>query len=276
MTRPRVRRTTMAVVMAIVTAGVEVFAVTLQPQTLRAWNAYVEATEARIAHELGASGVFLGMDFTPDSAITRASVVQGTMPIEKLKARDRLGRALTIPAGLVQHWRGSVLVPGTALGALLNRLQHPEDAPLQQDVLSLKVRSRRANRLELGIRMTYRRIVTVTYDTVHAVEYEHHGPFRASSRSVGSHIVEIDDAGTPAERPAPGGEDRGFLWRMNSYWRYEQVAEGVVVELESLTLSRAVPLGLGLIVEPIVDRLAREAMDRTLEHLRRTYARRGA
>ena len=61
---------------------------------------------------------------------------------------------------------------------------------------------------------------------------------------------------------------------MNSYWRYEQVAGGVVVELESLTLSRSIPLGLGAIVEPIIDRIARESIDRTLENLRRTYARR--
>ncbi len=122
--------------------------------------------------------------------------------------------------------------------------------------------------------MTRTKIVTVTYDTEHAIEYRRHGPGRASSRSVSTKIVEIEGAGTPSERALPDGQDRGFLWRMNSYWRYEQVAGGVLVELESVTLSRSIPLGLGTIVEPLIDRIARESINRTLENLRRTYARR--
>ncbi len=41
-----------------------------------------------------------------------------------------------------------------------------------------------------------------------------------------------------AKREKPEGKDRGFLWRLNSYWRYQQVDGGVLVECESLTLSR--------------------------------------
>ena len=28
------------------------------------------------------------------------------------------------------------------------------------------------------------------------------------------------------------------MWRLNSYWRYKQIDDGVLVEIESLTLSR--------------------------------------
>jgi len=128
------------------------------------------------------------------------------------------------------------------------------------------------DQLRLFIRMTRTKIVTVTYDTEHLVDYRRHGPSRASSRSVAARIVELDGAGTSHEREKPPGQDRGFLWRLNSYWRYEQVAGGVIVELESLTLSRSIPLGLGVIVEPIIDRIARESMTRTLDNIRRTYA----
>ena len=38
-----------------------------------------------------------------------------------------------------------------------------------------------------------------------------------------------------------GGADRGFLWRLNSYWRYRQVGNGVQVDVLSLSLSRDVP-----------------------------------
>jgi hypothetical protein len=85
---------------------------------------------------------------------------------------------------------------------------------------------------------------------------------------VATRITELDDQG----RGKIPGEDRGFLWRMNAYWRYEQVRGGVIVDLESLTLSRGIPLGLGTVVRPLIDRIARESMARTLENIRRTYA----
>ena len=79
--------------------------------------------------------------------------------------------------------------------------------------------------------------------------YRHHGAQRASSRSVATKIVEI------------GESDRGFMWRLNAYWRYEQVPGGVIVELESMTLSRAVPFGLTAVVRPIIDRIAASRLD---------------
>ncbi len=247
----------------------------LQARTAQAWSTYVAATEVRIGRELQSQGRFLAADYSPDATATRDALARGTIAIAKSTTRDAGGRSIAVPDGLIQHWRGAVLLPGVSLDALLNRLQHPnERGPHQQDVLALRVIDRQPDRLKLAIRMTRTKIVTVTYDTEHAIEYRRHGPGRASSRSVSAKIVEIEGAGTTSERALPEGQDRGFLWRMNSYWRYEQVAGGVLVELESVTLSRTIPLGLGTIVEPLIDRIARESINRTLENLRRTYARR--
>jgi len=85
-------------------------------------------------------------------------------------------------------------------------------------------------------------------------------PTLATARSVATRIEEI------------GGDDHGFLWRLNSYWRYEERAGGVMVELRSLTLSRDVPSLLRPLASPLVRRVARESMVRTLEALRREYA----
>jgi hypothetical protein len=46
----------------------------------------------------------------------------------------------------------------------------------------------------------------------------------------------------------------------------------VIVELESLTLSRGVPWGTGAVVRPLVDRVARESVTRTLVSLRARFA----
>jgi len=82
-------------------------------------------------------------------------------------------------------------------------------------------------------------------------------PTVATARSVATRIAEI------------GGTDHGFLWRLNSYWRYEQVAGGVLVYLRSLTLSRDVPALVRPIAAPLVNRIARESVLRTLVALQR-------
>jgi archaetidylinositol phosphate synthase len=247
-------------------------AATLQPDTVRAWNAYVAATESRIGRELRSPGSFLVSDFSSEASDTRARIRRGEVVIAEMRTTAG-GKAIAVPDGLISHWRGSVFLPGVSLSTLLQRLQHPsEHGPHQQDVLALRVLARAPDELKLFIRMTRSKVVTVTYDTEHVVDYRRHGAARASSRSVATKIAELEGAGTAGEREKRPGEDRGFIWRLNSYWRYEQVDGGVIVELESLTLSRTVPLGLSTVVQPIIDRVARESIGRTLESLCRTYA----
>ncbi len=219
-------------------------AATLTAPTVAAWNACVAATEARIGNEL--------------SSWRRS-----------LSVTEPRGTTTDVDGGLISHWRGSVFLPGVQLDALLDRLQHPlEQGPHQEDVLAVRVLGRGADSIDLFIRMTRTKIVTVTYDTEHHVEYRRHGPLRASSRSVATRIAELDDQG----RARTPGEDRGFLWRMNAYWRYEQVVGGVIVDLESLTLSRGIPRGMGTIASPLINRIARESMSRTLEGIRRAHS----
>ena len=77
-------------------------------------------------------------------------------------------------------------------------------------------------------------------------------------------VAELDDAGTAREREKSIGRDRGFLWRLHSYWRYRQVDEGVIVECESLSLSRGIPRLLRWMASPLINRAARDIVSRTL------------
>jgi hypothetical protein len=243
----------------------------LQPHTVKAWEAYVAATEMRIGSELASTQGFLASDFTPDAADVRARLLRGEVVMNKMSTRVG-GNTIDIPDGLVSHWRGSVFLPGLTLETLLHRLQNPpEQGPFPRDVLALRVLERKPDALTLYIRMTRTKIVTVTYDTEHEVTYRHHGAERASSRSVATRIVEIDEDDAAVAHARPSATDRGYMWRLNAYWRYEQVPGGVIVELESLTLSRAMPFGLTGVVRPMIDRIARESIDRTLDGIRQIY-----
>jgi hypothetical protein len=115
-------------------------------------------------------------------------------------------------------------------------------------------------------------IVTAVYNTEHILVFSHASDLRATSTSTATKIAEIDAINTPQERELPPGDDRGFLWRLNTYWRYEQVANGVIAECESITLSRDIPAVVRFAVRPLVERTARESMTRTLVLLRMRFS----
>jgi hypothetical protein len=167
-----------------------------------------------------------------------------------------------------------VFIPGATVAELVAAGKDPtgRNAHRQEDVLESRVLSRDGDRLRLFLKLQRRNIVTVAYNTEHLVTYRHVGPGHVTSRSVATKIAEIDNVGTPAERERAVGQDRGFLWRLNSYWRYQAVEGGVLVELESLTLSRDIPWGFATIARPLIDRVARESVARTLDSMRTRFA----
>jgi hypothetical protein len=60
---------------------------------------------------------------------------------------------------------------------------------------------------------------------------------------------------------------------LNSYWRYEAVPGGVLVECESISLSRSAPGVVVGAVRPVIDQVARGSMERTLLAMRARFAR---
>jgi putative flippase GtrA len=256
---------------ALLTGTTAAEAAELRPKTLEAWRACVEATEQRLARELFSSKGFLAMDFQDKSKALRSrrTVFSGEILIEEIVTLDKNGRPIHIPDGEVHHWRGAAFIPGVTLETVLEPLENPSpENAKQEDVLDYRVLEKAPGRHKLYLQLQRSRIVTVRYNTEHLVRYRRHGPNRASSSSVATKIAELESARDSQEREKPQGRDRGFLWRMNSYWRYEQVDGGVLVECESLTLSRSVPSILQLMARPLINGVARESMERTLQSLR--------
>ncbi len=125
------------------------------------------------------------------------------------------GRALPVPGGTIHEWRGSIVASHTTVGALIDALTNPGTPPPQEDVLESRVLDRHGDAIRVYLKLSRSAIVTVTYDTDHDVRFIRRSQTLAISRSVATRIVEV------------GGEDHGFLWRLNSYWRYRQVGDSV-------------------------------------------------
>ncbi len=247
---------------------------TLRDKTKRDFAKYVAAVEARSARRLAGNEPFLEFERKPaaEQARIMASLRRGEVFVERDSARDHASAEIPIDGGLVNHWRGTVFVPKVKLDHLLKVLQEPQsDKHKQEDVLSSRVVSRDGDSQKVLLRLRRTKFVTVVYDTEYDVDYQRLTPDLALSNSISTKVVEIENAGTPQERALPEGNDHGYMWRLNSYWRYKQVADGVLVEIESLTLSRNLPAIIGGLIRPIVNSTARESMTRTLASVRARF-----
>lgn len=243
----------------------------LTPATVRAWETYVAATENRIHRELSQGSRFLSSDFQPPraAAADRQAMLSGRIMVAKMESRDGSGGEIEVPEGMIHHWRGGMFIPGVDLDYVLARVENPApDEIKQEDVLQSAVLGRGEGYLKLYLKLQRTKIVTVVYNTVHEIRYERRPMNRAWSSSRTLKIAEVSHPNSPEEREKPEGQDHGFLWRLNSYWRYERVQGGVFVECESLSLSRSIPSFLAFMIRPIIDRVARESMGRTLTSMR--------
>jgi hypothetical protein len=83
----------------------------------------------------------------------------------------------------------------------------------------------------------------------------------------------VANAGTAEEKEEPVGQGGGYLWRLNSYWRFEERDGGLYIECESISLTRGIPYGLGWVVGPFVTSLPRESLEFTLTTTRNVLAR---
>lgn len=272
--RPASRcRLLLAALAAFGAAAVGLAAAELHDETVAVWERYVAGTEQRVAAELDDGERFLVLDFQEEAARLRREVLAGRTVIERLRTLDEQGERFDVPKGAIHHWLGAVLVPQATLDDVLDGLQY--DVPpheMQDDVLASEVLARDGNTSRVFLKVKREvAVVSAQYHMEHAVEYFRPGGARAWSRNVATRIAELDDPGSPREREKPIGNDRGFLWRMNLYWRYVQVDAGVLVECEALTLSRSVPLLTRWFLSPIINRESRAAVSDTLQAVVRQF-----
>ncbi len=182
----------------------------------------------------------------------------------------------SISDGKLHHWAGGIYIPKTTVDAVVKRMQDyaGRESEFYQEVKASKLLARDGDRVRVFMRL-YRGAygMDATFNSEHAVEYRRLGSNRASSRSVSTKMAELANPGTPNEREKPAGTDTGFLWRLNAYWRFEQLGDGVVIECESVSLSRSVPLLARPFISGLVEGIAEESLEGTLKSLRKFLVR---
>ncbi len=244
----------------------------LQQHTLSAFQRYATLTEQRVLRQAGARGGFLYFDSlpSPEREEVLSRLRAGEMYMERLETRDQDGEDIEIEDGLVHHWLGAVFIPGVDLQETLALIQ---DYDRHSEIYSPEVEDARILRrdgdvFEVFMRFRKKKVITVVIDTVHDVEYVTPAPDRTYSISRTSSVREVEEPGTSAERALPDGEGSGFLWRINSYWRFLERDGGTYIECESISLTRTIPFMLRWLVGPFVNDVPREQLADLLQTTR--------
>lgn len=240
----------------------------LKKETVQAFERYIRATEARLDESLHGAKPFLWTDESPER---RQQVRQGLVPTQAHAGRAQVH----VPDGLIHDWISAVFIPGVTLQQTLALVQdyNNHHTIYKPEVVASKTLSRNGNDFKIYLRLLKKKVLTVVLNTEHDVRYFPLDAARCHSRSYSTRIAEVSGADKPGERESPPGNDHGFLWRLYSYWRFQQRDGGVYVECEAISLTRDVPAAFFWLIEPIIRSLPRESLANTLRATRAGLAK---
>jgi hypothetical protein len=254
---------------AFLVSGLALTAVAAEPrtQTTAAFELYVVQAEERIRQEQTSSESFLAINSLPPAVRSEE------------EARFRRGEVLVEKRGTSPNAN-----PGRLDPPLVGRGFHPRrnnqpctfcGAGLRPPGALLPSRGR-----NLTTDLAQRRRLSHCYAAAQAqgshrsarhyydVHYGRLDPAHQFSLSHSTRIAEVADPGQRNEHTLDNGHDHGFMWRLNTYWRFVQLAGGVLVQCEAISLTREIPTGLGWLVGPIINDIPRESLRFTLSATR--------
>jgi len=244
----------------------------LTPEANRGFERYVQLTEARMDAEVRPGAAFLRLDGLP--AAQRQTILAqlegGAVVAEQLTTSAPAAEIAT-PGALLHHWVGTVFIPGATLPQVLALVQDydHERQYYQPEVERSKLLARSGDDFTIYIRLRQTDVITVVLDTEYEVHYERLDANRAASFSRSTRIAELVHPDETGERALSAADDHGFLWRINSYWRFEETPRGVFVQCEAISLTRDIPVGLGWMIGPLIENIPRQSLEFTLGATRR-------
>jgi hypothetical protein len=252
----------------LIALATDVDAAKLASRTLAAFERYVALTEERRSGESDKG--FLWIDRTSEARRrdALARLARGEVVVERLETKDR-SRDINAPDGMIHHWVGTVFIkaPVSEILPVLQDYDH-HDRLFAPAVARSALRSRSGDDFKVHLRFLRKKVVTVVIDTENDVRYARPREGRAEFRAYSTRVSEVENAGLKEEIVKPPDEGRGFMWRLNTYGRFEERDGGTYAEFETITLSRDIPFGLGWVIGPFVTSVPRESLAFTLERLR--------
>jgi len=224
------------------------------PAAVSAFNAYVNTVESRLAEQHHAQTTFL----TPlaSASETETRLRRGDLIIDKLSPST----PPVMPGAMLHHWRGTAFVAGATAADFLRVTRNFSAYPkfFAPQILQAKVIAQQGDRLQASMRVRQHHIITVVYDIASDIAYGRLDLQHQFSIAHSTKISEIDAPGAAKEHALSSNEEHGYLWRLNTYWSFEQRDGGLYMQIESVSLSRSIPTALAWVIGPFVESVPRE------------------
>jgi hypothetical protein len=225
----------------------------LKEETLRIWDAYLQAANSRTASR---QAQFLWLDEAPDN---RQRVRDGQILVTSIGQQN----PKPVPSGLIHDWMGASFIPNTTLDGVLSAVRNYAD---YKDFYNPAVVDSKLLGTEGGCDKYSMRVVNkeTVAETALDMEYET-CYFRVDERRWYSvthttRVQEIRHYGKANEQELPPNQGSGYIWRLYSVAKYEQTDGGTYVEVEAIALSRDIPVAVRWLVNPIVRRVSKNSM----------------
>lgn len=221
------------------------------------YDTYVGGVEKRLARQHASSAGFV--EAGPEQA---ARLRHGDLVVERMTPNGDDA----LPGAMLHHWRARAFVAG-AHEADVERVLRDVAAYTRvyaPQVLRAKGTPTAGGGMHTAMRVRQKHVLVAVLDTDYDVVFGRLDAGHGWSWSRSTRVAEISEAGTERERALGPGEDHGFLWRQNTYWSWVEADGGVYLEIESVSLTRSIPTGLGWAIRPFVESVPRESLEFTL------------
>jgi hypothetical protein len=235
-------------------------AASLKPEAAQAWEDYIESASGGIQERANAPAGFLQIDTTPALA---EKVHRGEIVVSPAAAHI----PKKVPFGLIHDWIGTAFLANTTIKDVVAIVRdYPKYAEVYAPhVLEPKVISTGETVDLFSVVLMNRSVLSKTaLDCDYETTFVRVDDRRMYSITQAKRIQEIADYGTAKQHTLPEGEGAGLIWRLYSVSRFEEREDGLYIETEAMALSRDIPSALRVVVEPIVRRVSREALETAL------------
>jgi hypothetical protein len=222
-------------------------------KTLQAWDDYVRSVNASVADRVDGTRPFLWVD---DSSEIQRRVQHGELVVTNHDPRK-------VPQGMIHHWVGAMFVPNVTLDRVMLVLNnYGRYSEMYQPLIrKTNVLDRDGDTVELNVLAVQKAFsVTAAVETDEEIRITRPAPNRVCIKADAVRIQEISDYGQLSEHPFPEARRPGYVWRAMILQRLEQRDGGVYVELETISLSRGIPVEVRWLIKPLTDDLPRKLM----------------
>lgn len=232
------------------------------PAAIAGFNSYIAQFESRLARQHSSDAGFL-------APFDAARVRGGEVELEQITPAS----GANFPGALLHHWRGTAFVPGARAVDLEHLLRDYSRYPqvYAPQVIKAKVLAQNGNHYQTMLRLSQKHVIAIVLDTHYDIHFFPAASLPDASSEVhgydishSTRISEIADAGTAKEHALDSDHEHGFLWRLNTYWSWEERDGGLYMQIETVSLTRSIPTGLGWAIGPFTNSIPRESLEFTL------------